>query len=55
LNGLQADKTRQLDRKDKTDLFEQLLSSLESDVNFQKKVLSKLNKYHKARLDKNLY
>ena len=55
LNGLQADKTRQLDRKDKTDLFAQLLSSLEFDVNFQKKVLAKLNKYHKARLDQNLY
>lgn len=55
LNSLQADKVKQLDKQEKVDLFGKILTILESDVNFQKKVLTKLNKYHKARLDRNLY
>ena len=55
LNSLQADKTKQSDKQDKINLFKELLFRLEGNVDFQKKVLSKLNKYQKTRLNQNLY
>lgn len=55
LNELQSQKIQQLHRAGKTKLFSDLVTSLQDDPLFNKKVLSKLNQYKKSKLSSDLY
>lgn len=55
LNELQSQKIQQLHRTGKTKLFGDLVTLLQEDPLFNKKVLSKLNQYKKSKLNSDLY
>lgn len=55
LESLQSDKIQQKDKSKKIDLFKSLIDILEADSNFNKRVVSKLNKYRKKQLNRDLY
>lgn len=55
LNSLQSDRIQEKDKDSKLKLYQNLLSELEKDPNFAKKVKSKLNQYRKDRLTTALY
>ena len=55
LNELQSQKIQQIHRTGKTKLFGDLVTLLQEDPLFNKKVLSKLNQYKKSKLNSDLY